>query len=781
MMSRAITFSLTALVLAVLLPPGQMFAAAPGAVFPWSPPDPGYKITVAQAGLYQLTYDTLSAAGVPVDSIDPRTFRMFNQGKEIAILVEGEDDGKFDPGDRILFFANIEETRYTNESVYWLGYNNSLGQRMTEKENRPDGAPISAYTTTQRYEVNQIYLPTLPTEAGHDHWFGPSIIAVGAGSPGTLTISITLDSVLSQEEPRLTGVLGGNIKGTHHIRIDVNGVQAYENSWQNRTLHAIDASIPAGTLHNGKNDIHVTLVNDTPGQNVDMVYLDWLAVRHHRQLVAQGNILMFNVDTPGAWQYRISGFSKDGLRIFDISNPNAVVAIPFLPFHNFLPTFLAGQNQETAAHQAPNATNQDEITFGDIITSSHQYLVVNPAGILQPTKIELDQPSNLQHEAQGADYLIITSQDFWPAAEQLAIYRANQGLRTQVIDVQDVYDEFNGGSMSSEAIHDFLAYTYNHWPTPAPQYVLLLGDGTYDMRHYLPDTRPTYIPPYLVYIDSLSREIASDNRYVTLTGGDILPEMHIGRMPVNNLDEANALVAKTITYETNPLPGEWQRNAIFVTDDLDEDDGFYDFADTLADGYDDPPANTIKYLPSSYTPIKIYAGQTCDQDNPPISVECKQPIVNSLETDGAVIMAYVGHGSPDFWAAEKLMDKPTIRSLQNQRKWPITLTFSCSDGYFHAPSMNDQSLAEANVLASGSSVASISSTNQGILPSLSSFSKGIFLALFNERLPTLGETLTAAKRYQYDHLPPNSRHFLEPIDTYILFGDPALRVPTNSG
>ena len=45
--------------------------------------------------MMRVTYSALKLAGVPVDSIDPRSLRLFNQANEVAILVEGENDGTF--------------------------------------------------------------------------------------------------------------------------------------------------------------------------------------------------------------------------------------------------------------------------------------------------------------------------------------------------------------------------------------------------------------------------------------------------------------------------------------------------------------------------------------------------------------------------------------------------------------------------------------------------------------------------------------------------------------
>ena len=132
--------------------------------------------------------------------------------------------------------------------------------------------------------------------------------------------------------------------------------------------------------------------------------------------------------------------------------------------------------------------------------------------------------------ANQADYIIITHSNFWTDAGRLAKWRASD-LRVALVDAQQVYDQFNGGVMSAEAIHDFLAYAHTNWSLQ-PKYVVLLGDGSSDIRNYR-HAAPTYIPPYLALADPDLGETAADNRFVTITGNDLVPEMHLGRLPAN--------------------------------------------------------------------------------------------------------------------------------------------------------------------------------------------------------------------------------------------------------
>ena len=180
----------------------------------------------------------------------------------------------------------------------------------------------------------------------------------------------------------------------------------------------------------------------------------------------------------------------------------------------------------------------------------------------------------------------------------------------RLVDVQDVYDEFGYGMMSAEAIRDFIAYTYANWPGPAPRDVTLVGDGTYDLRGYLPTSAPTYLPPYLEMVDLYVGETATDNRYVTVSGADILPDLNIGRLPANTAAQATAMVDKILAYEKATPDPAWQHNVLFVSDNLEDGGGdFYALSDGIADGYADPPTNAVKFLPQPYAATKVYLGQ----------------------------------------------------------------------------------------------------------------------------------------------------------------------------
>ena len=173
------------------------------------------------------------------------------------------------------------------------------------------------------------------------------------------------------------------------------------------------------------------------------------------------------------------------------------------------------------------------------------------AAFAWPVSLEADTPSNLRDATHGADYLIITHADFAGALLPLVAHRRGQGLRVVVVDVQDVYDEFSAGRLDPEAIRSFIAYASAQWSKPAPSYVLLVGDGSYDFLGYSGYGSRNYIPPYLQMVNPIWGETAADNRYAMLDD-DLLPDLMLGRLPVSSPAEAAIVVQKIVDYAALP-------------------------------------------------------------------------------------------------------------------------------------------------------------------------------------------------------------------------------------
>ena len=371
----------------------------------------------------------------------------------------------------------------------------------------------------------------------------------------------------------------------------------------------------------------------------------------------------------------------------------------------------------------------------------------------------MDIPSSWKSSENGADYIIISHADFIPTLQDLVTHRQSQGLRVEVVDIQDIYDEFSAGLFNPEAIRSFLSYAYANWDAPKPSFVLLVGDGHYDYKNIYLTNEENFIPPYLGDYDPWVGETPSDNRFVCVSGTDILPDMLIGRLPVKTTTAAELLVNKIIFYETTPEPGNWNADLLFIADDPDSGGNFPVSSDSIA-----------AYVPQDYTVEKVYYLQ----NYPEISA-ARFAIRNSIN-EGNLIVHYIGHASPQQWASPYLLRFSDLFALQNGAKLPLFLPMTCDEGYFIEPSAvgeNWSSMGETVVqLSSSGAIASWSPAGHGSNTGHVILSTDFINNLLNYHYTQVGFLTTQAKF----HLYATSTLYNDLIDTYHLFGDPALRL-----
>jgi len=699
-----------------------------------------YKILVDQDGIYQVSYEALQLAGVPVGELDPRTFRLVNHGTEVPIFIVGNADEEFKPGDYLLFYGQKISTKYTQTNVYWLSWGGETGLRMLTIDGSVNDAssPVS-FNSRVHIEENHIYVNSVPSGPQNDHWYWYYLNATSEVNSHDFTFSIQ-DLASGATSARLSGLLKGyNASPYQHTLINLNGHQVDDHTWPSTDEYQFSIEFSSDLLVTGVNTITVQCPLD--GVSLDQLFVNWFELDYSRTFTAENDILDFYITRPGIWQFQVGGFISDTIDVFDITDPLAPSRI------------ISGTVQLNGARHQINFERPNEST-------SH-YLTLSPSSRLAPLSISLDIASNLKEISNAADYIIISPSDFIDAIQPLADYRASQGLSVKVVDVQDVYDEFSGGIFDPQAIHDFLAYAYASWSYPAPAYVLLVGDGHFDFLDYYGGSGPEYIPPYLGEFDPWIGETASDNRYVTVSGEDILPDMFIGRLPVNNVDETIAMVNKILAYEQSPIQGDWNNRLTFIADNADAAGNFPVLSDKIAN----------HFLPDEYTADKIYYGL-----DPYTAVPDARTALIDAINQGRLMVNFVGHGSVQFWAAENLLHINNIVLLNNLGKYPFFFPMTCAEGYFIFPNAeghNLPSLAESLVRAGDKgAIASFSPSGFGLSTGHDLLAQGLYQAFFRDGLTQFGPASTFAKDFLY----ANSSGFRDLLDTYNLFGDPAVRL-----
>lgn len=134
------------------------------------------------------------------------------------------------------------------------------------------------------------------------------------------------------------------------------------------------------------------------------------------------------------------------------------------------------------------------------------------------------------------EYVIICPDDdtFISWAQELALFRNQQGIRTGIFTTTDV------GGNTTVAIEGFIDDAYYNWDVP-PAAVLLLGDYGTDGNTII---SPLYTGP--------NGPCISDNIYADVEGNDDMPDVILARMTAQNETHLETMITKVIDYETDP-------------------------------------------------------------------------------------------------------------------------------------------------------------------------------------------------------------------------------------
>jgi hypothetical protein len=680
---------------------------------------PGVKIGVREQGWYRVTQPDLVAAGLD-PWVDPRRLQLFVDGKEQAILVPGEDDGRLDPADSIEFYGVGLDTPFTDTRIYWLIEGTRAGKRIKTKQSGTGGAASQSFPYTVEIKERTIYFAALQN-GDTDNFFGA--IVSSAGVDQILNLK-NLDPSASGNALLEVAIQGGT-SVSHRVKVFVNDVQVVdlrfeltEMRFEGTERRVMIVPIPHSWLTEGEN--LVSLV--AQGGQSDVSVVDYIRLTYWRTYAAEEDSLRFS--SSAGRQVVITGFTDPGIRVVDITKPTQVQEITGL---------------------AVEPEGQDyTVRFRTTGTGIRTLLAFTEGVIKSPVSITVNQPSTWYASGNWADLVIISHKDFMASLEPLKSLRESQGWSVALIDVEDIYDEFNLGAKTPQALRDFLQRARASWKRP-PQFVLLVGDASFDPRNYLGLGDYDFVPTKLV--DTLSSETASDDWFVDFNDSG-LPTLATGRIPVRTVEEAALVVSKIIAYE-NAEAGAWTRQVLTLADKMDGEDPFdFEWASRKIE----------TLLPVNVAVEEIFRSQTDDET-------VRTRIIDSVN-EGRLLVNYIGHGSVEVWRGG-VFSSDDVPTLANGARLPFFITMTCLNGYFH-DAFPSESLAESLLKAEGGGAVAVWASSGFTEPEGQALmNKKLISLLFDGKSRTLGEATMKAKAATKD---------VDVQRTWILFGDPTTRL-----
>ena len=223
-----------------------------------------------------------------------------------------------------------------------------------------------------------------------------------------------LASVMAVLDVSLQGVTAG----LHTVDILLNDHPAGQVVFEGQTKGSATLQVPHSDLQPGENIVQLAAL----GGEEDLSLLDSVGLSYQHAYAADQDALRFTAK--GREQVVIGGFSTPGVRVVDITNPSRVKEV---------------SRQVQALAGAYSVT----INLPSTGTKPRTLLAFAPGRAGSPAAIAANEPSTLKAGASAADMVIVSTAGMLGSLQPLQQFRRSQGRSVTLVDVEDIYDEFN--------------------------------------------------------------------------------------------------------------------------------------------------------------------------------------------------------------------------------------------------------------------------------------------------------------------------------------------------
>jgi len=742
-----------------------------------------YKIRIKKSGIYRLDKSFFEQNGIPT-SFDPRTLKIYGNGgkmlnenpgdfrygalQENAIQFNGQDDGNFDNGDFILFYAqgphdwNRKATStleslthrsnaFSDYAYYFITFGVTTGKRVQDVNIA--GNPVQTFNQYDEYvfyEKDSISLNQLGRQ-----WGGESFTM-----EPTQTFTLTGNASATGQVYAKCRLIAKDAQGTTY-NVTMNGGNVNSGAFGSGTF---STSINNQALLNTSGSTFNFTVNIGDSTNpASFVFLDYLEVKYLAGLSFNGTQMQFrrlqDLNDGNIYGFALSG----GAKVWNISDITTAMNVPnsggVYKYQSTSPYFL------------------------------NEFIAFNESAAYTDIEFVGSVPNQNLRALTGIDYVIVAHPDYLGEASRLASFReAHDGVHVAVVTTEQVYNDFSSGAQDISGIRDFFKHLRD---TGNPlKYVLMFGGASYDYKDRIPDNT-NFVPAYIsVNSTDLQDSFVTDDFYTMLDDSDIIMsntnapdgvefdgstsqmDIAIGRMPAHNLAEAKTMVNKTLSYY-NQAPGigtsfgDWKTKFLLVVDD---DNGTSaPFHETIENTSAQFIEQNIPYatLRKGYLDSFVVQGTSAGPRYPQVN----ELIANSFNL-GSALIVYFGHGGPRSWAQKRVITYEEINDFSNftglYSRLPVVMTITCEFTVWDKPDLPSAGVYMYKASEGGAAAMATTSRPVGVTYG-ENFNEVVIeqiLAEDGNQYQTLGEALTHAK-VEY------SAGFNLNVN---LLGDPMLRI-----
>ena len=449
-----------------------------------------YKIPVVEEGIYRLSYSDLQNANFPVDVVDPRNIQMFHRGVELSVEVTGQGDARFDPVDYIQFYGQgndgtldeqlyIEPAAqphqyyniYSDTSAYFLTWtlDATLGKRIDSFfENNVDNIPPDIYHFNEVLLINSEEYATGYTLKNYiqmttfDYAEGWSGKQIQEAEQIDYVLSGIENEITSGVKPIVEIQLMGRDDWSHNAEILVgqnSGSLRVLNTalFDDYTTHTVIQGIEWTDISTDGNLTVRIRVLGVDGQN-DLLSVNYIKLRYSQSFdMDNESVVHFNLQENVSNKSYVEIQNKpSGVQLWDITNSSEPLKLGYNNIGNDLNTIVPNTTTSRRLIASSNvlaAISIAQVNFNNFDPTSYNYIIISHKAMMK---------------AAGEYSNVVTAYADYRASEEGGSYSP------LVLDIDDIYNQFNYGEYSSLAIYQLMEYLVGEG---SPEHLFIIGKG----------------------------------------------------------------------------------------------------------------------------------------------------------------------------------------------------------------------------------------------------------------------------------------------------------------
>ncbi len=678
-----------------------------------------FKFAIARDGVYKLDKNFLTQLGINTDELNPTQLNIYGNGGQLlpelnsaaryddlakcAIQVVGEADQSFENSDYVIFYGKgpdswnekydtevgrkimVQTKHYYSDSAYYFIRIDDTDPKRIQSLTEVTAPATHTITKFQDYQYVENDLYNL-AKSGREYYgeeFNSGILSMNFGfnfpnvttDPASITANVAVRSMVTPSTLNLN--CAGQILALTPGATSDGAVASF-------------AREDAGSKNFNPTAANTIVTASFTQSNADaLAWLDYITLNVTRNLGMAGSQIRFRDSL---------SIGAGNIGLFQLTNATGLYQI-------------WNVSDYTTPMLQPFAVNGTTAEFKSATDFRQEFIAFNNNGYLVPTAVG-PVPNQDLHALSNVDLVIIATPAHMDAAQQLAELHAAHGTTAAIASPLQVFNEFSSGNPDVIAFRMLMKMMYDRAGgnvDQRPQNLLLFGDGDYSLTKGIKNQLGNTVLVFETN-NSLSptSSSCSDDYFVFLedisNGSNLnLLDAGVGRIPASNTAEGLGYVDKVRIYmsenttttggasclgdATESPYGPWRNVVVFVADDQDgsgggSEPGHLNIADEMAE-------DSLYFHYPEYDVVKIYADAYTQESTPGGEryTGVEDAIRNRVQ-NGALLVAYAGHGGERGWMHERCLNLSTISNWTNKTKLPVFFTATCELARYDDPEFN---------------------------------------------------------------------------------------------